>query len=191
MAGNALGFDIEMSPDYRNVHWALTRLENDLSDFRPLFGILGGLFKDAMRKQFATEGAFGAGGWKPLSPAYKLWKEEHYPGRPIGVLETHLRQAMTGGQGYSEHLTDTTASFGMDPSSKATPYGKYFAEKRRVLVLPRSEWIRWRHMADQWIMSVLGEAASAFGQGRGGWQASGGPLKTATEVRGIMAGQPL
>lgn len=44
----------------------------------------------------SASGRFAAGGaWAPLSPRYKAWKEQHYPGQPILVREGPLRESVT------------------------------------------------------------------------------------------------
>ena len=59
---------------------------------------IGKDLKKGIGEQFASQGAWaydwpypGAGPWKPLSDAYRRWKEEHYPGRPILVASGTMR----------------------------------------------------------------------------------------------------
>lgn len=47
------------------------------------------------RAQFESEGAYGSGGWAPLKPAYKAWKERRYPGKPILQREGDLMASLT------------------------------------------------------------------------------------------------
>lgn len=55
------------------------------------------LFLEAERRQFASEGRFGSGGWPALSPNYARWKRRHYPGRTILRRTDELFRSLTVG----------------------------------------------------------------------------------------------
>lgn len=75
---------------------AFNRLEEIISDFRSIWPDVAAEFYAIEREQFDSEGAVGASGkWLPLSPAYKEWKEAHYPGQPIERLENTLFESLT------------------------------------------------------------------------------------------------
>lgn len=75
---------------------AFNRVEEFISDFRPLWPAVAQEFYAIEREQFDTEGAAGASGkWAALSPAYKRWKEVNYPGQPIMRLENALFESLT------------------------------------------------------------------------------------------------
>lgn len=75
---------------------AFNRLDNVVSDFRPIWPFVATEFYAAEREQFNTEGAAGASGkWAPLSPAYKRWKEKNFPGLPILRLSNVLMDSLT------------------------------------------------------------------------------------------------
>lgn len=75
---------------------AFNRVEEHISDFRFIWPSFAAEFYSIMREQFASEGAHGASGkWKPLTPAYKKWKEVHYPNMPILQATTALYQSIT------------------------------------------------------------------------------------------------
>jgi len=48
------------------------------------------------RKQFESEGAYGSGGWAPLSEEYASWKAKNFPGRPLMVLSGDLKESLMG-----------------------------------------------------------------------------------------------
>jgi hypothetical protein len=75
---------------------AFNRVEEKISDFRFIWPSVAQEFYSIQREQFESEGAHGlAGKWRPLTPAYKKWKEAHHPGMPILQATTLLYQSMT------------------------------------------------------------------------------------------------
>jgi phage gpG-like protein len=151
-------FDFRTEPPLKEFQFELSRFSKGISDWSPMFKRIGGVFRAQEKDQFRSEGALGGGRWKALSPEYKAWKERKYPGRKIGVLTGALQKSMTGGSGYSEHVTATTASFGLDDGSKAAPYAKYFAAERPVLV---GTALRGRQMSNTVAVWVREEAHHA------------------------------
>jgi len=141
-------------PPLHEFAYQVDRFANEIEDLRPLMELFGDVFRSEMTQQFATEGRHGSGGWAALSPAYEEWKREHFPGRPIGVLTGALRSSMTGGDGYSEHIGEMTADFGMDESSAAVPYGKYFDVRRPVIRMPESAVASWRRACQEWLVAA-------------------------------------
>ena len=123
-----LRFDFD--PPLKEFHFELSRFGQGLSDFTPLWLTLGGLFRQEMAAQFATEGDAGGEHWAPYggetAPAYELWKAKNYPGRTIGWLTGALMESMTGGPGYSEEFTPFIAKFGQADGAAAAEYGPYF-----------------------------------------------------------------
>lgn len=75
---------------------AFNRVEQHISDFRPLWPNVAGEIYAINQEQFDSEGGAGASGkWAALSPAYKQWKEIHYPGQPILRLTNALFESLT------------------------------------------------------------------------------------------------
>lgn len=66
-------------------------------DMRPAFEAIADVFLESERRQFATEGRWGSGGWAPLSPDYARWKARHYPGQPILRRDDDLFRSLTSG----------------------------------------------------------------------------------------------
>jgi phage gpG-like protein len=73
---------------------AFNRLDS-LNDLRPLWPEVISEFYLIEQEQFDTEGAAGGQKWAPLSPAYREWKEIHYPGEPILQREHDLINSLT------------------------------------------------------------------------------------------------
>lgn len=75
---------------------AFNRVEEMISDFRPIWPNVAGEIYRINAEQFDSESSKGASGkWAALSPAYKRWKEVHYPGQPILRLTNALFESLT------------------------------------------------------------------------------------------------
>lgn len=75
---------------------AFNRVDQIISDFRPLWPNVADVVYTINQEQFDSEGGRGASGkWAALSPAYKKWKEIHYPGQPILRLTNALYESLT------------------------------------------------------------------------------------------------
>lgn len=78
------------------INRAFNRVDEFISDFRNVWPYVTTEFYQIEKEQFDTEGAAGASGkWAPLSPAYKKWKEIHFPGQPILRLRNDLFESLT------------------------------------------------------------------------------------------------
>lgn len=72
------------------------RIEEFISDFRSIWPAVAQEVYAIETEQFDSEGSAGASGkWAALSPAYKNWKEVHYPGQPILRLTNALVESLT------------------------------------------------------------------------------------------------
>lgn len=75
---------------------AFNRIDQIISDFRSIWPNVAKEFYAIEAGQFGSEGAKGASGkWSPLSPAYKKWKESHFPGEPLLRLAHPLVESLT------------------------------------------------------------------------------------------------
>lgn len=89
-------FTAEISGDVQ-LDRAFNRVEERISDFRDFWPGVIRAFYEIETEQFQSEGAKGASGpWTPLSPAYKLFKEQEFPGKTILRREDALYESMTG-----------------------------------------------------------------------------------------------
>jgi hypothetical protein len=156
MAGEYIKFDVRTEPDLNGFAFAVGRFAERVGDWHQLLEGFGELFKGEMRRQFATEGG-NEGGWAPLTDAYAAWKEAHFPGRPIGVLRGYLRSGMTGGEGYTQTIGKTEASYGLG-SGPATVYGRFFDEKRKVIAFSDTAPQRWQKLTQEWLTDLAAEA---------------------------------
>jgi phage gpG-like protein len=74
----------------------LAGIEHAAADMRPAFEELRRRFLTIERRQFATQGGY-SGGWAPLSPRYRAWKAQHYPGKTILRRTDALWRSLTEG----------------------------------------------------------------------------------------------
>lgn len=124
----------------------LTRWADNLDNPIPLWDRLADRFAVAEGKQFSSEGAYGSGGWTPLSPIYAAWKAANYPGKRILERTGTLRDSLTRRPFGIEFLTKRAMTVG-----SGLDYGRYHQAgggtlpQRRPVELPESErryWIR-------------------------------------------------
>lgn len=75
---------------------AFNRIDQFISDFRPVWPSVATEFYQIEEEQFQSEGGIGLSGkWAPLSPAYKKFKEIHFPGQPILRRDNALYESLT------------------------------------------------------------------------------------------------
>lgn len=75
---------------------AFNRVNEYISDFRPIWPSVAEEFYTIEREQFASQGAKGSSGtWAPLSPAYAKYKAINFPGQPILQATSALYESMT------------------------------------------------------------------------------------------------
>lgn len=173
-------FDLRTDPPLKEFQYRVSRFTKGVSDFSTFFSAVGEWFKTLMAKQFETEGSETGRRWTPNEPAYKAWKAEHYHQHKVGVLTGALRSAMTGGGGYSEHITATAASYGMSENSPALPYGGYFSYVRPVIRVTAKHGRETQKLAHEWLLAEARGSMGIGGSGlsesvrRGNWSARGG-----------------
>lgn len=116
------------------VNRTLLRFGDRARDFRSVFRrIVDERLKPAARAQFATQGSFGSGGWKPIAPATRAAKER--AGLDPRILHaTHaLRDSFQGGGDNIEEIGRDELRWG-----SRVEYGKYHRETRPPIQLPRT-----------------------------------------------------
>lgn len=106
-------------------------------DMRPAFEEVAEEFLRAERRQFASEGGFGSGGWAPLSPPYAAWKARHYPGKPILRRTDELFRSLTQGPAVRV-ITPTLLRLGSDVAHGPPHQLGKGVPRRRPVELPES-----------------------------------------------------
>lgn len=157
-------FDLRIDPPLKEFNFRISRFTDGISDWSGVLRSFGELFKRQMGEQFETEGKAGGRPWAKNEPAYALWKatKSARRSRKVGVLTGALRSSMTGGGGYSEHITKMRGDFGMSASSEAAPYGAHFDYVRKVIRLQAKHGRAYQKIAHVWLVA---EERAAFGSG--------------------------
>lgn len=129
----------------------LARFSEAASDMRPAWEILRDRFLVLERRQFATEGGYGSGGWSPLSPTYAAWKARVAPGAKILHLTGELEDSLTQGP-QIDIRTESIMILG-----SAVSHGEYHQRgdgvpQRRPVELRESERREWVKVMQRWII---------------------------------------
>ena len=81
------------------------RLAN-IDDLSPAFERVAAIVLEGERAAFAAQGGYQNNpNWPELSPAYKKWKDAHYPGKGILERTGALRTMMEGGPGMTRRIS--------------------------------------------------------------------------------------
>jgi phage gpG-like protein len=131
----------------------LARFADNVGDAQPVWNALADRFVNVERRQFATEGAYGSGGWQALSPRYAAWKARHYPGKPILQREGDLIDSLTRRPLGIEVIEPAFMVLG-----SGVPYLKYHQlgdglPQRRAVELPESERRPWIRLIQRFIVT--------------------------------------
>lgn len=96
-------------------------IEKVIGDLTPAWKKIGVDFRNTERLVFSGQGAYGSRPrWQPLTPKYRQWKNQHYPGKPIleqtGALKSSL---ISKGGNNIEIITKNSITLGSnDPKFK-------------------------------------------------------------------------
>lgn len=132
----------------------LARFADNVSDARPAWEALADRFAKAESRQFRSEGAYGSGGWAPLSPRYAAWKARAYPGKPILERTGDLKRSLTERPFGIEVIEPGFMVLG-----SAIRYGEYHQSggpnlpRRRPIELPESERREWVKVLQRFIVT--------------------------------------
>lgn len=154
----------------RQLDRTLDAIDARLHNMRPAWDALADRFAEVERRQFDSEGKYGSGGWKPLSPAYAAWKARRYPGKPILEREGDLRRSLTVRPFPVERFGRLDAEFGSD-----VPYGAFHQRgsgrlpQRRPVELPTSTREEWAKLLQRYVRTgTIGGAGSGVRARTGG-----------------------
>jgi phage gpG-like protein len=131
----------------------LERFAESVADATPAWEKMADRFVRVERRQFASEGAYGSGGWAPLSPRYAAWKAAHYPGKPILRRTDDLWRSLTTGPAIRV-ITPSMMIVGSDVA-----YGRYHQRggpklpRRRPVEFPEAERREWVKILQRFIVT--------------------------------------
>ena len=144
----------------KELDLALYLYRTNIQDLRGVWPDVDEYMRYAIQELFNAEGARGGDKWVALSPAYKVWKDAHFPGRPILYRTGALRQSLINKGG--DHIFEPDR-MGMTWGS-SVPYAKYHQTGTRTM--PSRPPIRFLKKEDgERIMKLLQEYIFKSGQG--------------------------
>ncbi len=155
------GFNITVLGE-KQVNTAFVRLEHGMDDLSEPLGVIGGQIIDAVKGQFATQGARGGRRWQGLSKGYEAWKRVHFPGQPILVR-------MGGSKGAALNARQALKVSGRrlvyePPGDAADILGRHQAgeghlPQRKVIALTGADGRMMERVFAHWVRHLDGRAA--------------------------------
>jgi len=112
------------------LDYSIGAISDSIGDWREVWPEVELVFYRATLGQFRTEGQRGGDRWKPLSNAYRKWKEVKYPGQPILVLTGRLRRSLTATGSEESIRVREPESLTLGTS---TPYARYHQRGTRKM----------------------------------------------------------
>jgi phage gpG-like protein len=144
----------------------LAALSAAVKDLRPFwrevfapkyFGMVQDLFATGGRAR-GGGGRFKSGAWAALSPKYRIWKQAHYPGRPILVRDGDLRDSVrwTGNGPGPGGIFEATPNRVIAGTS--IPYGKFHQDGTSTMparpFLPPPDPQVFAPLLQQWLLKA-------------------------------------
>lgn len=151
MAGLRFTFAVEGEVQ---IDRTLARMADAAEDMRPVWEVLASRFAKLEARQFASEGAYGSGGWAALSPDYAAWKEANYPGKPILERTGALKASLTE-RPFGVEVLDARAmavGSGIDYGAFHQAGGRNLPQRRPV-EFPESERRTWVRYIQRYIVT--------------------------------------
>ena len=145
----------EAGPALRTIAVAFERTGDIIKDFTARVGErLTPALEAEARRQFDGEGAGPSGHWAALSTAYAAWKSKAYPGAPINVRTSALRDALTSSTSpFAERVQNGDAySYG----TTNVPYASHVQLGGRPVVDLSTDF---EHDINQAVADIIREAA--------------------------------
>ncbi len=148
-----------------------TRWSAGISNMSSLWEVLADdFFKRIEVSQFKTRGAFGSGGWAPLTEPYRVYKAHKFPGRGILVRTGELRTSLTniGAKGNIYRATPTSVEMGTSiPYAGYLQHGTGKMVARPPIQLSPLAQRGWDHLIAHWMY----ENQQGYGANTSGHQA--------------------
>lgn len=150
MAGMRFTFTIHGETQ---IDRTLARFADNVGDASPVWNTLADRFASIERRQFASQGGYGSGGWVALSPRYAAWKQRVAPGKPILELTGALKDSLTRRPFGVEVIEPGFMVLG-----SGIEYGEFHQRGdgvpvRRPVELPESERRTWVNLIQRFIVT--------------------------------------
>lgn len=140
----------------QEISRGFSRFAEDVKDISGAFKEIVPAFYEMERKQFETEGGYGAGGWKPLAPTTLDRKP---PGLPILVRSGRLKGSLTGGAGAILDIKPLEMRIGTNVRyARFHQIGTPYMPARPLIKLPEEEKTRWHKIVHRWLVKQMKEA---------------------------------
>lgn len=138
-------FSFEVSGDIQ-VKRLFSRFGNKINDLVPALKNIRKRYYDVEKKQFASQGGFGSGGWEALSETYRVRKAKLYPGKGILEASGDMKRSLTvpGSYGNVDILEHDSLVLGTNLDYPVYhQHGTGHMPKRKPIELPEAEKRAW------------------------------------------------
>ena len=118
------------------VDRSLSRFTGVVSDWTDAWPAVESIVLHETERQFASEGKYGSGGWKPLSDSYLTYKQNTDGlSTEIGTATGRLRKSLTIQDAHEGVRVQAPGEF---LYGTTVPYFKHFNTERTAVQLPES-----------------------------------------------------
>ncbi|NOS67912.1 MAG: hypothetical protein HOO67_06165 [Candidatus Peribacteraceae bacterium] len=156
-----VGGDVQLSRELRHI-------SEGVKDFSVPLNLISRDFYEGQRATFEAEGAAeGKQKWPALSPAYRLWKDQRFPGRPLLVLRGNLSKAATDPKapGAKHEVSKVQFRAGVDIPvngwnlAALHQFGTRRMPQRKVIQLSEPQKLRWVQIFRRWYYELVAGTA--------------------------------
>ena len=160
-----MGFEFTFEVDGEDqVRRSFSRFADAIKDFSPAFKEIAEDFKEIEKRQFDTEGVYGSGGWRHLSPNYATWKHKYHPGKKILELSGLLKESLESENPYTiKEIQPQQMKLGTKINYAIYHQrGTLRMPARPVIKLTEADKDRWTKILHQYMVSESNKAFSGL-----------------------------
>ncbi|MBN2531894.1 MAG: phage virion morphogenesis protein [Spirochaetales bacterium] len=145
---------IKIIEDQRYIR-AFNRIGVEIRDFSIPFSFIYEDFKQTEKQIFESEGLPER--FLPLSPRYRRWKEQHYPGRKIMQLTRRLIESLVSVSADTiMEIKRSSAAFGTrTPYAHRHQMGTFGMPQRKIVQITEEVKRRWDKIVHRWVMRLF------------------------------------
>jgi phage gpG-like protein len=155
----SLRLTFDVNPDERQIGRVFSRFAEYATDMREAWDDIEQDFIEGERRQFASQGRSGSGGWAPLNPRYAAYKRKKYGSRGILVATGRLRSAAIGGSELRRRKEKKLLELEI-----TTPYARFHQAgtsrmpQRRVIELTTAQKRTWGKIVQKHLVEARNKA---------------------------------